>query len=178
MVNHDHASCRKMNVTFGVDASVDIGIGHVVRCLTLANALQAMGANSRFVCRPHQGHLIEHVRERGFEVLSLPSPFSAGYSLENSYAGWLGASWRDDAEQTVVLLNEHGTRAGDWLVVDHYGIDQRWETVVSSGFRRLMVVDDLANREHICDLLLDQTYGRQSADYKGLVANHCELLCG
>ena len=61
-----------MKVVFRVDASIKIGIGHVMRCLTLAEFLCEQGANCCFICREHPGNLIDLISQRGFDVLGLP----------------------------------------------------------------------------------------------------------
>jgi UDP-2,4-diacetamido-2,4,6-trideoxy-beta-L-altropyranose hydrolase len=66
----------------------------------------------------------------------------------------------------------------DWLVADHYALDARWEEAMRPLTKRIMVIDDLADRHHACDLLLDQTFGRQEVDYIPLVPDGCKLLCG
>ncbi len=43
---------------FALDASLKIGTGHVMRCLTLAEALKQQGADITFICRAHKGHLL------------------------------------------------------------------------------------------------------------------------
>jgi len=170
-----------MNVVFRVDASTLIGTGHVMRCLTLADALKAGGAQCRFVSREHSGHLLELIRQRGFEVHGLPSrhqPDGAAVMIghgREQYSCWLGESTVVDAEQTRMKI------AGcvvDWLVVDHYGIDEQWESMLRSCCGRLMVIDDLADRQHNCDLLLDQNLGRETVDYAGLVPAACRVLAG
>ncbi len=166
-----------VQVVFRTDASLDIGTGHVMRCLTLAEALRQGGASCRFVCRAHPGNLIEVIRQRGFEVHMLP--FDIHWSVpENAilpHAGWLGADWQTDAEQTKVGAGE---TAIDWLIVDHYALDASWERALAPNYRKLMAIDDLADRPHACDLLLDQTFGREAADYRPLVSADCRLLCG
>jgi UDP-2,4-diacetamido-2,4,6-trideoxy-beta-L-altropyranose hydrolase len=165
-----------MQVVFRVDASILIGTGHVMRCLTLAEALRQQGASCRFVCREHPGSLIELIRKRGFFVCTLPvDPDSKKAGDLPSYAEWLGGDWRTDATQTI--LGAGGT-AIDWLVVDHYALDARWERALAPHIGKLMVIDDLADRPHDCDLLLDQTYGREVADYRPVVPADCRLLCG
>lgn len=163
-------------IVFRTDASLDIGTGHVMRCLTLAAALSERGATCQFVCRAHQGNLIEFVRERGYQVHTLPQGDDGTSRLETlAHAHWLGASWEHDAEQTVAALN--GQKA-DWLVVDHYALDQRWEFAMRRRCNKLMAIDDLADRVHDCDLLLDQNLGRMHSDYAALVPARSTVLTG
>lgn len=167
-----------MNVVFRVDASVQIGTGHVMRCLTLAEELREQGHQCRFICRAHEGHLGEFIKFRGFELCLLEQPGTAtpnDATHITAYAVWLGISWQQDAEQTTNRLA--GSRT-DWLVVDHYALDSRWEWALKPCYERLMVIDDLADRSHQCDLLLDQTFGRQAEDYAPWVPAVCKVLCG
>lgn len=165
-----------VQIVFRTDASFDIGTGHVMRCLTLAEALRQGGANCRFVCRTHSGNLIEVLRERAFFVHELPyDPCWQTNNVATAYAAWLGSGWQTDAEQTKISVGE---TAVDWLVVDHYAIEARWERALAPRYHKLMVIDDLANRVHACDFLLDQTFGRAAADYRPLVPANCMLLCG
>lgn len=168
-----------MRIVFRADASLQIGSGHVMRCLTLAEALRERGAECRFICREHPGHLIEFIRGKGYPVHALPNgqtnPLAEGAPDQPSHAPWLGATQTQDAEACVAILQE---LRPDWLIVDHYALDQRWETALQPHYRKLMVIDDLADRPHICDLLLDQTFGRSPDDYKSWVPVDCTLLCG
>ncbi|MCL2875150.1 MAG: UDP-2,4-diacetamido-2,4,6-trideoxy-beta-L-altropyranose hydrolase [Betaproteobacteria bacterium] len=168
-----------MRFVFRVDASLQIGTGHVMRCLTLADALRGKGAVCRFVCREHPGNLLETIQQRGFAVLLLPAATIAeGYASESTataYAAWLGTDWQTDATQTLNIL---GDVSDDWLIVDHYALDARWERSMRDKCRRIMVIDDLADREHDCELLLDQNLGRQAADYLNRVPTTCKLLIG
>lgn len=164
-------------VAFRVDASIDSGAGHVMRCLTLAQALRQQGAVCRFVCREHPGHLIAHIREQGHEVLTLPAASCAPTAAKaDGFAHWLGADWTEDARQTQTALAAFSVQ--DWLVVDHYGLDEQWERAVRTCGRRLLVIDDLANRRHDADVLLDQTFDRDVGDYLGLTNPACEHRCG
>ena len=172
-----------MRLCFRVDASLQIGTGHVMRCLTLAEAFQKAGAQCHFISRAHPGHLLDHIRQRGFSLTVLPmdpsEPVVRHESVEGSavlaHADWLGCDWQTDAEQTRAVLTDY---QAEWLVVDHYALDQRWEHVLLASCRKLMVIDDLADRPHQCDLLLDQNLGRQTADYENLVPADCKLLVG
>ena len=64
------------------------------------------------------------------------------------------------------------------LVVDHYGLDVAYEKLCRPRAKKILVIDDLADRPHDCDILMDQTYGRLAADYSGLVPPHCAVLTG
>lgn len=170
-----------MKIVFRTDASLQIGTGHVMRCLTLADALLVAGAQCHFICRGHPGNLIEMIRRRGFWVTVLPLYVEAVVSPEQrvetqpNYATWLGVDWNTDAEQTKVGVGE---MAVDWLIVDHYALDARWEQRLRPVCRKLMVIDDLANRLHDCDLLLDQNLGRDERDYEQFVPKTCVVLVG
>lgn len=170
-----------MHVAFRADASLQIGTGHVMRCLTLADALQELGASCSFVCRPHQGHLLALVAQRGHQALALPELQEGAQPNRNgtAHGHWLGTDWATDAQDTQEALSSRtGGQLVDWLVVDHYALDARWEEALRPQAKRIMVIDDLADRPHACDLLLDQTFGRQAADYMPFVTDGCTLLCG
>lgn len=168
-----------MQVLFRVDASLTAGLGHVMRCLTLAQELHEHGATVSFISREHPGNLCGLIEERGFSVSRLPAP-AADMVFEDTpvHAAWLGASWQEDARQTLAALDTTAEKP-DWLVVDHYAIDQRWEAAVASSVTRLMVIDDLADRPHACVLLLDQNLVADfDARYAGKVPATCTLLLG
>lgn len=163
-------------VVFRADASQRIGTGHVMRCLTLADALRARGAQVGFVCRDLDGHLMGLLRARGMDVRALPAPAQGGFKAEPGYAGWLGAPERTDAVETIAALP---STQPDWLVVDHYGLGREWEQQVRTRVGKLLVIDDLADRLHDCDVLLDPNHwvdlGRR---HVGQVPEQCQVLTG
>lgn len=165
-----------MKISFRVDASLQIGIGHVMRCLTLADALEAIGADCHFISREHIGHLLEVIEQRGYKVHRLAAPASTFEEAKApAHAAWLGSTWEADAAETAAVV---AALQPEWLVVDHYAIDQRWEEVLAPFCRQMMVIDDLADRKHKCDLLVDQNLGRQPEHYAKLVPAHCRVLTG
>lgn len=166
-----------MKVVIRADASREIGSGHVMRCLVLAEALKARGAEVRFVCRAHPGHLGDTITARGFVVDLLPvDPAWAPSPGSRSYAAWLGTDQEDDAQETLKVIAATG--GADLMVVDHYGLDVTFERRIRPHVGRILVIDDLADRPHDCDVLLDQNYGRQATDYSGLVSDTAVLCIG
>jgi UDP-2,4-diacetamido-2,4,6-trideoxy-beta-L-altropyranose hydrolase len=171
-----------LRVIFRSDASVHIGIGHVMRCLTLAEALRERGAKCQFICREYEGHLLEQIRQRGFHAYGLPvadklaDPTRSDAKQNSGQFVRLGLDWTTDAAQTKVSA---ARTVIDWLIVDHYALDAQWERALRPICRRLMVIDDLADRRHDCDVLLDQNFHRdQDQRYQELLPKQCKTLLG
>lgn len=166
-----------MQVAFRTDASLQIGTGHVMRCLTLAEALRATGASCTFVCRAQPGHMGPEIAERGFSLRMLPSLPEMGTSFGSApHAAWVGTDSAQDALDTCQALDG---RQWDWLVVDHYGLEATWEKQLRSKCRQIAVLDDLADRNHDCDLLVDPGADPDSAaSYAKLVPANATLLVG
>ncbi len=170
-----------MFIVIRVDASLEMGTGHVMRCLTLAEGLLSKGAEVQFICRNHKGNLIQLIQKKGFVVHVLESSqFSADSDKCNVnetlfHASWLGCGQENDAHECKLILQK---KIPDWLIVDHYSIDEVWQSELKGLYQKLMVIDDLADRRHLCDILLDQTYGRLPESYHNLVSNKCNLLLG
>ena len=166
-----------MNIVFRVDSSIEIGTGHVMRCLTLADELKKQYSNILFICRDFDGHLKGLINEKGYSVVLLPD-FKFFFKDSNDFSGyynWLSSLWQQDANETINIIKNNKL---DWLIVDHYGIDYRWHNKLRDLTKRIMVIDDLADRKLDCDLLLDQTYGRKKQDYFELIPNDCQMLLG
>lgn len=150
---------------FRVDASSEIGTGHVMRCIALAMALRERGAECYFISRRCLGDLIEYIESHEFLVHELTNN-----DLEKEF------DWKIDAVNTLKILTH--TKV-DWLVVDHYELGIEWESRMRSQCNHLMVIDDLADRNHDCDILLDQNLRSEGRSrYLNLVPENCQLLLG
>lgn len=152
-----------MRVLVRTDASVALGSGHVMRCLTLADQLRDEGAKVVFLSAELPGALFDLIRVRGYALGQL-SPL-----VENDFIR--------DANESLVAVGELMPGISDWLIVDHYQLDFRWEEMMRRCCRQVMVIDDVANRPHSCELLLDQNYD-DHLRYQGLVPANCKLLLG
>lgn len=150
-----------MNIIFRTDASVDIGTGHVYRCLSLADKLKSKGIDVGFIFREEKGNLIDFIRNNGYGVYCLPTGIDSDKELR----------------LTNAILKGKG-KVFDCLVVDHYNIDIKWESLIRPLVKKIMVIDDLANRKHDCDILLDQNYNINGSRYNGLVPENCIQLLG
>lgn len=146
-----------------------------MRCIALATELRARGADCYFVCRSHLGNLIGKLIELGFPVHELPPPTVNIVNDDLAHSEWLGVNQSVDAEQTKKVID---MIQADWIVVDHYGIDHRWESMFQEQGVRILVIDDLADRLHQCDLLLDQTFGRSQSDYQECLPDAAVPLIG
>ena len=150
-----------MDVVFRTDSSHNIGTGHVMRCLSLADEIRRNGTNISFICREGLGNLISYIENRGYEVHQLPGEIDI----------------EKDRKLTNKILSKYETKP-DGLIIDHYDIDISYESSLRDRVKKVMVIDDLADREHDCDLLLDQNYSKNDNRYNGLVPEDCIQLLG
>ncbi len=167
-----------MNITFRTDASLQIGSGHVMRCLTLADELRQRGADTTFVCREHPGNLIGLIEEKGYPVIRLQQPKAEYVATTGdvAHAAWLGVSWQQDAAETITAVQDIRPQ---WLIVDHYAICHQWEEKLRPYIGKIMVIDDLADRPHDCNILLDQNlFQDMDTRYDRLVSANCKKLLG
>ena len=174
-VGTDRMDVMNSVVAIRVDSSEQIGSGHLMRCLTLAERLRKDGADVHFISRDLAGSLHRLVEEHGFPLHLLPqheeNPNLTGY------VAWLTVPQVVDAEETGEILSR--MQPVNRLVVDSYALDAVWEQRLRPLVREIFVIDDLANRPHDCDVLLDQNYYREMRHrYDGLVPPACKLLLG
>ena len=165
-----------MKIAFRSDASPAIGAGHVMRCLSLADGLRSAGAEVCFVSRALPAHLADLLTAHGHEVLLIDGAPDDRVPQDLAHSSWLGTTQAADAEQSAEVLAGRGCA---WLVVDHYALDTRWESTMRASASRVLVVDDLADRPHDCDVLLDQNaHADPERRYAGRLPPHAERLLG
>ena len=166
-----------MKICFRSDASVQIGTGHVMRCLTLANYLRACGHLCWFMFRSMPQSLQNLIALAGHDLIILETKSiydtKSGEKLDHAY--WLNVSQEEDAAEAVLCLQ---TIQFDCIIVDHYALDEEWESRVVKYCRRIMVIDDLADRRHLCNILVDQNVGRKASDYNTLLPIDATRLIG
>lgn len=164
-----------MLVAFRVDSSQRIGSGHLMRCLALARELERRGATVHFLSRTATGNLNHLIRDAGYAIHELAQIMDDRYALDHTC--WAPAEIEADLRETTRILKVAG--AFEWIVIDNYGMDARWEKPLRSCAAHIAVIDDLANRDHEADLLIDQNLLRQvHLRYQGRLPCHCITLLG
>ena len=160
----------KKNLFIRVDSSPEIGIGHMMRCLTLAQELKNNFDKVIFLTRKDSDDFTETIMENGFKVVLLPTqiikPPKNIHELNN---------YSDIIKNLITTY----TRNKNYLLIDHYDIDSAFELSLKNTFEKIFVIDDLANRKHNCDLLIDQNYYRDlNHRYEKLIPNNAITLLG
>ena len=163
-------------ILFRVDASRDIGTGHLMRCLALANEAKQRSWECIFVLRDPEDGIFEYITFFGHRVKKLIS--AGGEKVihnKTTHCDWLPVSQTQDANETVEVICELDP---DWIIMDHYALDATWLSIVEKSNSKILVIDDLGDRELNCDVLLDQTLGASAEKYHGKLPSNCQLLLG
>ena len=151
-------------IYFRCDSSSDIGSGHVIRCLTLANFLKKKGLFTAFICKETEGNLFDVILKHKHNLVVLSN------NKKNI--------WEDDAQEIIDKIKDFNS-SKDWMVVDHYFLNKDWETRISSKLYKLFIIDDLCDRPHYGNILLNQNYlpGIRS-QYKKILSSKTKILLG
>lgn len=129
-----------------------------MRCLALADELKSSGSTVEFISAKLPGDLIEFTGSKGYKVHTIDEQLDSDLQIEKILSGKKGYI--------------------DWIVFDHYGYDIKNEAAFRKFTKKILVIDDLANRKHDCDLLLDQNYVKDINRYNPLVPENCDKLLG
>jgi len=162
-----------MNAAFRVDFSETIGIGHLFRCLTLAKALHEKGISCVFLSRSDDVNSL--IEKAGHQLVRLSGKENKNTDTEITHASWLSAGWEQDAEESLKICKKYRPFI---LIVDHYALDYKWEEVLTDYAEATVVLDDLVDRKHNCQLLIDSNYLRRAEEYRQLLVKGSEVLAG
>lgn len=164
------------NLFVRVDSGTKIGIGHVMRCFALVENLKKRFDNILFISNQIPGNLSSFIKNRGYKVYHIQ-----GYThIEEKKLNPKNIKKRieSDAKQCIKII-ENYPNAENWVLVDHYGIDHKWENKIYEHVKKIIVIDDLANRKHNCDVLIDQNFYKNMKNrYKKLLPPNCTQLIG
>lgn len=165
-----------MIILFRVDTSLKIGTGHLMRCLALANEARQRDWECIFVLRDPEEEIVQYITSFEHRVEKLTSIL--GEIIKNSttaHGAWLSVSQAQDAIDTVEIIDE---LKPDWIIVDHYALDEEWCSLIEKRNCKILVVDDLGDRKLNCDVLLDQNLGSSAKKYDGKLPVSCTTLFG
>ena len=158
----------KYTIFVRVDSGYDIGFGHAIRCLSLAQTLKKMNFEICFISKKERGNISKLFEDKGFTVYYIQNNYSK--SKKNDII-------KNDVNQTVKIITKHKAKSS-WIIVDHYDLDFKWEKSLRKFVDKIIVIDDLV-RKHDCDLLLDQNYNKNlKTRYDKLVPRKCIKLLG
>ena len=159
---------KGIKIFIRVDSGIEIGAGHAMRCLSLAQNLKKMNFELCFISKKTKGHISKLFMDKGFPVYYIQNNHSESKKSEII---------KNDAEQTAKIITKHQTKSS-WILVDHYDLSFTWEKILRKHVNKIIVIDDLA-RKHDCDLLLDQNYNKNlKTRYNELVPKKCIKLLG
>ncbi|WP_417485452.1 UDP-2,4-diacetamido-2,4,6-trideoxy-beta-L-altropyranose hydrolase [Maricaulis salignorans] len=147
------AAALPARILVRADAGPELGGGHIMRCLALAASLKARGASIAFACAPGSSDLVPALSRSGFAVMTARS--AADFDLPPAWGG-----------------------QADAILVDLYTSTRADESRMRQIAPVIAVLEDLPDRVHDCDLLGDQGFDRQPADYADRVPPGATLLLG
>ena len=185
-----------MNIYIRTDSALNIGSGHVMRCLNLADGLsEKEGSKITFICKNHEGNLGELIKQRGYHLELMDNTYEPSLDIKT----WLGSEWQDDANETSKIIksiesniinssesqiikstesqkkNQRLTDQPIWLIIDHYNIYRNWEEILIQQISdlRILVIDDYYDREHLANIVLNQMYHKNN---QKLVDRYLKLI--
>jgi len=170
-------------IIFRVDSSLQIGSGHVMRCLTFAENIKKKDPDIHFICRDLVGNLADFIQKQGYGV-HLINPFSGNENRAPSdlfHYSWLEGCYQEDAAETLKIV--HKLQGSDnqqkpHLIIDHYALDYAWQNIINSYVDKIIIIDDLADRKHDCDILIDQNYHPNQNRYADLIPKTAKTFLG
>ena len=141
------------------DSSDIIGSGHFARCNTLAEIFLQLGTPVVLFAKNLKGaHW--HVLSSAIELVKIPSDLNQD---EDAFfcKKWLNSNYK----------------IPELIIVDNYDLDKSWESYFYKN-QRVFVIDDLSNRKHLCDYLLDNGRISDEDAYKKLIPTECVTFFG
>ena len=155
-----------MNIFFRVDASESIGGGHFFRCISIAVALKKRGHLCFFICQEMNNYFLSILDYHSFKLINLPK----NSLISDKDQLFEASNLTEKIKKNKIHI--------DVLFVDVYKINAVWEEKIKTSTDKLFAIDDLANRDHYVDYIIDQNAGRTETDYKIHNLNHGKILSG
>ena len=155
------------NLFIRVDSGLDVGLGHVMRCFALAEFIKNMNFNVYFISKKIKGNISRNIENNGYRVFHLDSKL-----IKSSKP-----NWKIDALKTSKIIQRFKNQK-NLLLVDNYGLSEKWETTLKSIVDKIVVIDDFSNRSHNCNLFIDQNLHTSKKKINKKIPKNCKKLLG
>ena len=120
-----------MNVAFRLDATKKIGVGHLSRCKNLAHYLSKKGAKIFFIVISLDNNFVNLLKNNKFKI-----NFLQNYDKFKVFEKISDELWPDNLQKIDALETKKFLKKIDWLIVDHYGLNKRWEKEIQKKLKR------------------------------------------
>ncbi len=147
-----------MRVLFRSDAGPEIGTGHVMRCMALADAMASWGHEPVFAITAEALEVAPLLSSRPWKKILLENKAAEEVQIRPIASGMSGENF--------------------CAVVDHYGLGKPFEIALRTYADFIAVLEDRTDRTHHCDLLINSNAGVDPETYRALVPASCRLLLG
>lgn len=167
-----------MNIIIRVDIHPKIGMGHLMRCLKLLSYIDNNVNKITFICKKYKNLINSNMLNEIYKKIT--NKYYINFiEIENDYyiniedmTTWLGESYEKDCIKTIKLLNQES-----YLIIDHYAIDIKWETMIKKYVKKIIVIDDFIKRKHYCDTIINCNITNPKL-YNNLLNKNCKMLLG
>ena len=146
-----------MKVVFRVDASAEIGIGHLMRCLALSEELRRRGYICSFLLKTASPEVISQIKKYQWD----------------SYFISPTATRQQDRDSVIKYATDNEI---DWVITDHYQIDSSYVKEIKHQGFHVMSIDDAAQMHYYSDIVVNQNIGAEKLTFS--VEPYTALLLG
>ncbi len=162
---------NELKILFRVDASSSLGLGHLMRCLVLAEGFRLRGHRCAFLTLTSDVDVVGIIKSKGFSTQDILTQSSVGYKSFTKKNKKF-----EEANNSYIAIGI--AFEPDLLVVDHYWIDYKWESFFRERGVKVLVLDDLANSNHDCDFLVHQTSVKNKKEYLSRIPTTAQIMLG
>jgi len=138
------------SLIFRVDASPDIGTGHLMRCMALGQTWKDAGGNVIFITACQNNALLQRLRAEDFDIHLIPDSYP-------NTSDWI---------HTKNIISNYSNA---WIILDGYHFDENYQIRIKELGNKLFLIDDTAHLDrYYADIMLNQNLHADELNY------HCE----
>ena len=150
-------------ILFRADANSNIGLGHIMRCLSIADALSSITTEPTIVRGKDSIKFVladetvsELIKSRGYEPIVLHTDYNA---MDGEIDAWEELSSSIDA---------------DLIIVDSYFVTSSYLSWLKDNFGRVAYIDDVLSFAYPADIVVNYNAYASEADYQRLYCGSSE----